>query len=514
MKRILSLLLIACLLLAGCGEASEYIPNGGGLYEDGATVPVTQPADPGELILAYDPDASLNPLVSQSLTNRALFSLVYQGLFLLDRNYDPEPMLCKSYTVSQDMRTYTFYLEAATFSDGSALKAQDVVSTYKAAQKSGYYAGRLNHMSSISVGSDGGVVITLDTPMEDLPLLLDIPIVKDGQTQAAYPLGTGPYVLESTPEGMRLRRQAAWWCSAPLSVSASTVSLLAASDQGDTTAQQVLRDQFERSDLALVFSDPGSDDYVDFRGDYEPWESENGLFLFLGCNKESKVFSNEAIRTALTHAIDRDALVKKFFRGYAYSATLPASPASPWYDAKLAARYGYEVESFQTAVAEAKLENSQITLLVNKDDSRRLRTAWAIRDMLTACGLTVTMSEQNSQDFLTALKKGEYDLYLGQTKLSANMDLTEFFKENGALSYGGMNDAALYLMSLEALANSGNYYNLHKEIMEEGWLCPILVRSYAIYCKRGAFSGLNPARDNLFFYSLGKTMEGALLPQA
>jgi peptide/nickel transport system substrate-binding protein len=403
------------------------------------------------------------------------------------------------------MRTYTFYLEAAAFSDGSALTAQDVVSTYKAAQKSGYYAGRLNHMKSISVGADGAVVITLDTPMENLPLLLDIPIVKDGQTQAAFPLGTGPYTLQSTPEGMFLRRQAGWWCSAPLRVTAASMQLLEASSQLE------LRDLFEREELALVFSDPGSDEYVDFRGDYEPWESENGLFLYIGVNKKSKIFAKEAIRTALTHAIDRDMLVKKYFRGYAYSATLPASPSSPWYDDKLAGRYGYNGEAFKTAVTEAGLEKNEIVLLVNKDDSRRLRTAWAIRDMLTEGGLKVTMSEQNSKDFLKALKDGEYDLYLGQTKLSANMDLSEFFKENGALSYGGLKDVTLHFMSLEAMANSGNYYNLHKQIMEEGWLCPILFRSYAIYCKRGAFNGLNPARDNLFCYSLGKTMSGALL---
>ena len=510
MKRIFSLLLTLCLLLTGCGVETEYIPNGGGLYEDGATTPPVQSEDSDDLVLAYDPSASLNPLVSQNLTNRALFSLVYQGLFLVNRDYEIQPVLCKNYSVSQDMRTYTFYLEAAAFSDGSALTVQDVVSTYKAAQKSGYYAGRLNHMKSISA-VDGAVVITLDTPMENLPLLLDIPIVKDGQTQAAYPLGTGPYQFYSAPEGLFLRRQAAWWCNATLSVNANSIPLLAASAIENTTAQQILRDEFERGDLSLVFSDPGSDEYVDFRGDYEPWESENGLFLYLGVNKKSKIFANEALRTALTHAIDRDSLVKKYFRDYAYSATLPASPASPWYDSKLANRYGYDREAFKTAVAEAALEKNQIILLVNKDDSRRLRTAWAIRDMLTECGLKVTTSELSSKDFVAALKEQEYDLYLGQTKLSANMDLSEFFKENGALSYGGLKDVTMHFMCLEALANSGNYYNLHKQIMEEGWLCPILFRSYAIYCKRGAFSNLNPARDNLFCYSLGKTMADAKL---
>ena len=511
MKRIFSLLLIVSLLLCGCGQPSEYIPNGGGLFEDGATLPPILPEDSEELILAYDPTASLNPLVSQNLSNRALFSLIYQGLFLVDRKYNPEPVLCKNYAVSKDMRTYTFYLEEAAFSDGSALTPQDVVASYKAAQESGYYAGRLNHMKSISVAEDGAVVITLDTPVENLPLLLDIPIVKEGQIQAACPLGTGPYALHSTAEGSFLRRQAAWWCNAALSVSAASISLMEVTAQEGSSAPLVLRDRFERGNLAMVFSDPGSDQYVDFRGDFEPWESENGLFLFLGINKESDFFSNEVIRSALTHAIDRDSLVKRFFRTYAYSATLPASPVSPWYDSKLASRYGYNVEAFKTAVSEAQLEGTEITLLVNKDDSRRLRTAWAIRDMLTECGLKITMSEQNSKDFVIALADREYDLYLGQTRLSANMDLTEFFKDDGALSYGGLEDVTLHSMCLDAMANSGNYYNLHKQIMEEGWLCPILFRSYAIYCKRGAFTGLDPARDNLFRYSLGKTMAEARL---
>ena len=48
-----------------------------------------------------------------------------------------------------------------------------------------------------------------------------------------------------------------------------------------------------------------------------------------------------------------------------------------------------------------------------------------------------------------------------------------------------------------------------QKILEEGQLCPILFRSYAIFTQRGSFPELEPARDNVFFYHLGKTDEEA-----
>ena len=84
------------------------------------------------------------------------------------------------------------------------------------------------------------------------------------------------------------------------------------------------------------------------------------------------------------------------------------------------------------AVADAQFVGTPIVLLVNRDDPLRLRTAQAIAEMLTAAGLTVTIPEVSGQDYLNALEWGEYDLFLGQTKLSANMDLTAFFAEKGS----------------------------------------------------------------------------------
>ena len=496
MKRLLAVLLLAC-LLAGCTEQGAYIPTGGGFQEDSNTPPSqSQTQAQGELRLSYNQNGSFHPYTATDLNNRSLLSLVYQGLFTMDNNYKVTPILCSSYKVSADMREWTFYLENATFSDGQSLTAYDVVASLKAANAKGFYEGRFRHIKSIEA-SDGSVVIKLSTPMSDLPILLDIPIVKASQVNAAIPLGTGPYMLEDTANGKQLRRQPAWWCNAALPVSAQIIPL----DHG--TTQSELWDLYKFSGLSMVVTDA----YVDFRGDYELWESENGQFLYLTCNMKSPVFSNKSVRSALTHAIDRDTLVKKYFRGFAHSATLPASPSFPHYSTALAEKYSYAPEKFAQAVTEAKMTGKSVVLLVNREDPLRLRTAQAIAEMLTAGGLTVTIPEVTGQDYLNYLKWGEFDLFLGQTKLSPNMDLTAFFSENGALNYGTLTDVAANALSMEALADGGNYQSLHKLVMDDGRLCPILVRSYAVYGRRGNFPELSPSRDNIFYYSLGKTME-------
>lgn len=507
MKRFWALLLsivLAAGVFSGCeSEKDPYVPTGDGLTWDEPTTPSSGITEQ-EMSLPYYPDRSLNPYKTGDYINQNIFDLVYQSLFATSADYTVYPVLCKSYTLSKDMKTYTFYLEQATFPDGDVLTAGDVAASLKAAKNSELYKGRFGNVKSIAATDEGAVKVTLETPYENLPLLLDVPIVKQSQIDADRPLGTGPYLYETYEEQLRLRRRTDWWCAAVLPVTAEHITLT----KGQSVSQ--LRDEFEFSGLGLVTADPGSSGYVDFHSDYELWDCENGTFLYLGCNSQRGVFSKRSIRAALTYAIDRDGIVEDYYRGFAYSAVLPASPQSPWYNAGLAQQYKYDPNKLIQAVTAANLETTEVQLLVNTDDSIRLRVARSVAQTLNQCGLKVTTSELNGQEYLEALKKGKFDLYLGQTRLSPNMDLSAFYASGGTLNFGGMSDTAIYALCLDSLANAGNYYTLHQEVLEDGMLCPILFRSYAIFAQRGMFSDLTPARDNVFFYHLGKTMDDAL----
>ena len=178
-----------------------------------------------------------------------------------------------------------------------------------------------------------------------------------------------------------------------------------------------------------------------------------------------------------------------------------------------AEQYAYDSAKFAQAVADSGKVGAEVVLILNEDDSLRLRVGRQIGKMLEAGGLKVKIEELRTSAFVKRLKSGNYDLYLAQTKLSPKMDLSPFFAQKGSLNYGGLADAATYYLCMESLANIGNFYNLHETIMTNGRLCPILFRSYAVYTTRGLVADLPAARDNLFFYTLGRTLSDALITE-
>ena len=257
------------------------MPTGDGLAD--VAPPTVAPTDPGvdapgglnateaAFTLAYFPDEGFNPYTCLNINNRMLFSVLYQSLFTTDSSFRVEPQLCQSFTVSEDLTTYIFTLAQATYADGTALTAMDVVESLKRAKDTDYYEGRFRYIKSISEAEGNRVKIVTSTPMEQLPMLLDIPIVKFGDVASNTPQGTGPYVLEDTPEGMVLTRRENWWCDAQLPLTAKRVTLMV----GENPTQ--IRDEFEFGDLGVSTADPGSASYADYRCDYELWDAETGI---------------------------------------------------------------------------------------------------------------------------------------------------------------------------------------------------------------------------------------------
>ena len=511
MRKVIALLLSALLFagsLAGCviENKTPHVPTGNGLDSQDATIPVATKSPEEEeektpIVMAYYAELGMNPFLCTDYTNRALFPLMYQSLFVTDQNYNVAPLLCGSYTVSDDMKNYTFYVASnARFSDGDRVSGEDVTASLLAAMSSGYYVGRFSHIKSISNTRDGGVLIQLNTAYENLPILLDIPIVKKEDVASDRPVGSGPYVLQGNEESLLLHRNARWWCDATLPIDQEVIHLSPGVDTVD------IRDQFEFFDVSLVLADPGSAFYAEYRCDHELWDCASGVMVYLGCRTDGGVFANKEIRSALTYAIDRDTIVSDYYRGFAQATVMPAPPDSPYYDELLASQYGYSAIKLSQAIMNNGEKDSKIVLLANSDDTLRIRVARAIAQMLTDCGLQVELKEETGDPYYRALQYKEYDLYLGQTRLSPNLDLTEFFYQDGKISFGPMNEAAIYTQCLLALENSGNYTDLYKAILNDGRLCPVVFRNYAVYATRGMLDDLYPARDNLFYYDLGLSL--------
>ena len=122
--QILCLLGAVTLLLSGCWTEAP-VESANGLLGD------QEPADqqeevilPAAFTLPYDPDQTLDPVTCADGMQQVAGSLIYEGLFRLDRQLEPQPWLCQSYTYDAASLTYTFTLRSGvTFSDGSPLTA-------------------------------------------------------------------------------------------------------------------------------------------------------------------------------------------------------------------------------------------------------------------------------------------------------------------------------------------------------------------------------------------------------
>jgi len=518
MKKLTAILLCFCLLcgcFSGCASKEEepYVPTGDAILlegQDPEDFMVEEESPP--VTLAYNPERSLNPLIGYSQNNRVLFSLMYQGLFTVNSHMEAVPILCSAFQVAPSNMIYTCYIEpGARFSDGSPVTAEDVIASYQYAMEHDYYEARFRYyLAEVKLSSDGnGVTFMLNTPYENFPMLLDVPIVRAEDVDAEHPLGSGPYTFQGSGLNASLNRVPNWWANVKIPVSAPVIHLVTAENDAQ------VRDEFEFGDVSLVVANPMSDSYADFRCDYELWNVDSGVFLYIGCNVGwSKYFDDGYLRTKLTYAIDRETIIQRYYNNRAQLATLATSPSSIHYNETLAANYGFDPLKFIDAMSSWNIPkdptqpDKKMTLLVNADDSARLRAARYIAACLTEYGLPTGTLECSGQNYEAVLRANNWDIYLGQTRLPPNMDLSEFFRVWGELSSGGMPTDSLLDLCKDTLENSGNTNDLLKLIADDGRIIPVLFGYHAVYAERGLFENLSPTRDNAFYYSMGKTLIG------
>ena len=91
------------------------------------------------------------------------------------------------------------------------------------------------------------------------------------------------------------------------------------------------------------------------------------------------------------------------------------------------------------------------------------------------------------------------------------MDLSEFFRPWGEMSWGGLQHEPIYDMCKHALEDTGNFYNLYQKLADDGRIVPVLFGHYNVYAQRGLMPDLAPSRDNVFYYALDKTMDSCLI---
>ena len=98
-----------------------------------AIVQSQTPSDRRTLRVAMMQDLnSFDPVLSTSLTTSYHSHAIYDTLFGLDANFNPQPQMLKKWELSKDKKTYTFELrDGLKFSDGSPVTSADCVASIR-----------------------------------------------------------------------------------------------------------------------------------------------------------------------------------------------------------------------------------------------------------------------------------------------------------------------------------------------------------------------------------------------
>ncbi len=294
------------------------------------------PAQKSQITIAVENEEErLNPIFSED--HESTLALIFSGLARQGADGSPQPDLAESWEVSADGLEYTFALRRnATWHDGAAFSAADVKFTLDAIANPRFNSPlrpNFSAVAAVEVVGDYALKITLAHPYPALLDALCVGILPAHLLQGAdlntaafnhAPIGTGAYRLTAYKKGQFkvLEAHAGFHLGAP-----ATPRLVFRTVPDAATAALLLKSG--EIDAALVgFAFAGG-----FARDarFVTHRLKSADYRALMFNFAHPFLREVAVRRALYHLLDREAMVAKLLHGNGFVAHHPlqTSPLAP-----------------------------------------------------------------------------------------------------------------------------------------------------------------------------------------
>ncbi|KTS12255.1 ABC transporter substrate-binding protein [Microbacterium testaceum] len=434
-----SALLISALLLTSC-TGSNTAPGPTGEADPNATLTVRLSLEPSNLDIRHTSGAALE---------QALVDNVYQGLVTRngDENNAIVPALATEWNVSPDGLTYTFTLrQGVTFHDGSALTADDVVTSLQTAKDDATVQNStdLANVASISSPDASTVVVTLAKPNIDFLFALTGRaglVFKNGDTTNLQTAenGTGPFRVASwnTGQSLTFARYDGYWGD---KAGVAEVVLDYIPDQSAATNAAVSGDV----DVALEI-DPDLQGQIEGTGNFT---IESGLTTDKGTlafNNQRAPLNDQRVREALRLAVDHNALVETLVTAQPLNGPIP--PLDPGYE-DLTGSVSYNPDRARELLAEAGAENLNLSLTIPNVYPSTLATF--LVSSYADVGVTLQVKQVDFSTWLTDVYTNhDYDL-----SFVRHVEARDFGNWADPTYYFGFDNAEVQRLYAEALAST------------------------------------------------------------
>jgi peptide/nickel transport system substrate-binding protein len=342
---------------------------------------------------------------------------IYEGLTAVDKDLKVVPSLAESWTVSPDGKTYTFKLRSGVkFHDGSAMVAEDVVSTIKRVQSKDIaspLASRLAAIESANAVDPQTVELKLKEPsaplLSSLATIAIVPssVETNKDVLQKQPVGTGPFKFQEwQPNGFILlsKNDSYWQQGLPklAGLKFNIVPESATRQVGLTNGQYALLPNIDAATALQLKGKPG----------VKLSETLELAYTLVGMNVSKPPFDNAKVREAVNYAINRQEIVDAALFGAGVSGG-PLTPAlKSWaLDVKQFPCYTHDPAKAQALLKESGV-SLPITVSMNvlpRQDVKDI--AQVVQEQLNKVGFKVELKNQEQGQFIQDWRNSNFDMF-------------------------------------------------------------------------------------------------------
>ncbi|WP_313121295.1 glutathione ABC transporter substrate-binding protein GsiB, partial [Pantoea septica] len=272
---------------------------------------------------------TLDPYDANDTLSQAVAKSFYQGLFGFDKEMKLTNVLAESYQASPDGLTYTIKLRPGIkFQDGTDFNAEAVKVNLERASNPDNHLKRYNlfkYIATTEAVDPTTVKITLKQPFSAFinnlahpaaAMISPTALKKYGKEIGFHPVGTGPYELVTwnQTDYVKVKKWDGYWKKGYPKLDSITWRPVV---DNNTRAAML-----QTGEANFAFPIPFEQaKLLEKNAKLKVVTSPSIMQRYISLNVTQKPFDNPKVREALEYAINREALTKVAFAGYATPAT-------------------------------------------------------------------------------------------------------------------------------------------------------------------------------------------------
>ncbi|GAA2391395.1 ABC transporter substrate-binding protein [Streptomyces glaucosporus] len=370
-------------------------------------------ADTIEAGLSYPLSTGFDPMITSGATPYAANMHIFEGLVDLDpATLVARPALATEMPKRINATTYRATLrEGATFHDGSAVTADDVVFSFERVldpENASLMAQFVPFIDQVTAVDEATVEFKLKYPFALFPSRISVVRIvpkkiagADAKAFDAEPVGSGPYRFVSAVREDKIVMEAYDKYNGPHPAKAKKMVWHLMSDPSARVSAL-------KSGRVQAIEDVPYIDIKGFTGKDKVESVQSFGLLFLMFNCKDKRFADKRVRQALHYALDTEKIISTALLGNAEPATGYVPATHPDYH-EAATVYGHDPARAEKLLDEAGVGKLSFTLLVTdtgwvKDIAPLIKESWA------AAGIDATLDIAQSPAQYAKVDKGDFEV--------------------------------------------------------------------------------------------------------